>query len=180
MARAMVVGAAGHGRAAPGRLLRGVSAARDAAATAAAVAEDGYRDASYEVNGVTVRLVRGVSDVEAAPGAASRVVTRVFGNEARGDLDGDGVADVAFVLTQTAGGSGTFFYAAAALRTSTGWRGTNAVLLGDRVAPQPTEVRDGIAIMNYADRKPGEPMTARPSVGVSKYLKVAGGRLVER
>ena len=30
-----------------------------------------------------------------------------------------------------------------------------------------------------ADRKPDEPMTAIPSMGVSKYFKVSGGRLVE-
>jgi hypothetical protein len=131
------------------------------------------------IEGRAVTLVGGLSDVPAAPGSASRVVTRYFGNEATGDFNGDGQPDVGFVLTQSPGGSGTFYYAAVALRTPAGYVGTNAVLLGDRIAPQTTEARDGTLIVNYADRRPGEPMTARPSVGVSKYLKVVGGRLVE-
>jgi hypothetical protein len=60
------------------------------------------------------------------------------------------------------------------------YQGTNAVLLGDRIAPQTTEIRDGgMLIVNYVERKPGEPMTTRPSMGVSKYLKVEGTMLVE-
>jgi hypothetical protein len=138
-----------------------------------------YRDATYEVDGKRVTLTNGLSEVEAAPGSASKVVTRIFGSDASGDLNGDGKADIGFLLTQSSGGSGTLFYAVVALRTSNGWTGTNAVLLGDRVAPQPSQVRDGVLIVNYAERKPGEPMTERPSVGVSTYLRVVNGTLVE-
>ncbi len=101
-----------------------------------------------------------------------------FGNEAVGDLNGDGVPDVAFIFTQSGGGSGTFYYVVAALKEVQGYQGTNAVLLGDRIAPQTTEIKDGQLIVNYADRKPNEPMTAQPSVGVSKYLRVQGTTLV--
>ncbi len=104
--------------------------------------------------------------------------TRYFGNEATGDLNGDGRPDVAFLVTMQPGGSGTFFYVAAALDTDDGWIGTDAYLLGDRIAPQTTEIRDGVITVNYADRKPGEPFTARPSVGVSKCLSVVDGALV--
>lgn len=138
-----------------------------------------YHDAAYEVAGKRVQLTNGLSEVEAAPGSAAKIVTRIFGNEATGDLDGDGIADIGFVLTQSGGGSGTFYYAAAALRTAAGWTGTHAVLLGDRIAPQTTEQRAGVLIVNYAERRPGEPMTAQPSIGVSKYLRVVSGRLVE-
>lgn len=147
-----------------------------AVATSAAA---GYRDATYEVAGKLVTLTNGLSEVEAAPGSASKVVTRIFGNDASGDLNGDGQVDIGFLLTQSSGGSGTFFYAVVALRTANGWTGTNAVLLGDRVAPQPSQVRDGVLIVNYAERKAGEPMTERPSVGVSRYLRVVSGKLVE-
>jgi hypothetical protein len=145
--------------------------------SAAAVAS--FRDATYEVNGKSVPLKAGVHEVEAAPGSASKITTRVFGNDAAGDLNADGQPDVAFVLTQSPGGSGTFFYAVAALKTATGYAGTNAVLLGDRIAPQTTRIVDGLIEVNYAERKPGEPMTAQPSVGVTKRLRVVDGRLVE-
>ncbi len=138
-----------------------------------------FKDAGYEVGGRWLRLSGGVSEIEAAPGAASKVVTRYFGNEAAGDLNGDGVADVGFVVTQTAGGSGTFYYAVAALRTPEGWVGTNGVLLGDRVAPQTTEYADGRLVVNYAERRPGEAMSAPPSIGVTKRFRVVGGKLVE-
>jgi hypothetical protein len=111
------------------------------------------------------------------PGSAAKIVTRYFGNEATGDLNSDGTPDTALLLTQSGGGSGTFYYVVVALKTKDGYMGTNAVLLGDRIAPQTTELRDGTVIVNYADRKPGEAMTTLPSVGVSKYLKVVDGVL---
>lgn len=147
--------------------------------TVTAVSPTGYKDATYEVAGKPVTLKSGLSEVEAAPGSASKITTRYFGNEATADFNGDGLADVGFVLTQSTGGTGTFYYAVVALRTADGWKGTNAILLGDRIAPQSTNVAGGKLVVNYADRKPGEPFTAQPSVGVSKTLSVVNSRLTE-
>jgi hypothetical protein len=135
--------------------------------------------ASYTIDGKIVTLVNGYAETPAAPGSASTLVTQYFGNGATGDLNGDGTPDVAFLLTQSGGGSGTFYYVVAALKTQNGYQGTNAVLLGDRIAPQTTEIRNGEVIVNYADRKPTDPMTAQPSIGVSKYLRVENGILTE-
>lgn len=131
-----------------------------------------YKTITIMVEGQPVKLVNGHAETPAAPGSASQVVTSYFGNEATGDLSGDGVPDIAFLITQTSGGSGTFYYVVAAIKTATGYQGTDAVLLGDRIAPQTTEIRDGKLIVNYADRAPGEPMIASPSVGKSLYLKL--------
>lgn len=130
-----------------------------------------YKDGTYFIGEDTVRLTKGVSKVESAPGSASVTTTQYFGNEARGDLDNDGDEDVVFLLTQNSGGTGTYFYLVGALKEEKGYRGTRAVLIGDRIAPQTTEFKDGITIVNYGDRKPGEPMTADPSQGKSLYLK---------
>ena len=135
------------------------------------------RNASYVVDGRTVSLVNGISESEVAAGSASKVVTRYFGNEVMADLNGDGREDVAFILTQETGGSGTFFYVVAALNTESGYIGSQGLLLGDRISPQTTELsRDpshkGVIIVNYATRKPGEPMTAQPSEGKSIWLKL--------
>lgn len=137
-----------------------------------------FRDATYEIAGRPVTLTGGVGETDAAPGSAQKVITRYFGNEAVGDLNGDGRPDVTFLLTQTGGGSGTFFYAVAALNTEQGYIGTNGVLLGDRVAPQSTWRDQDAVVVAYADRAAGQPMTARPSVGVTKTLRVVGGRLI--
>lgn len=131
-----------------------------------------YQNTAYSIDGQSVLLVNGRAETPAAPGSASKVVTQYFGNQATGDLNGDGVADIAFLLTQNSGGSGTFYYVVAALKAADGYQGTNAVLLGDRIAPQTTEIRDGKLIVNYADRKAGEPMTAQPSEGKSLFLKL--------
>jgi heat shock protein HslJ len=139
----------------------------------------GYKDATFIIEGTPVPLKDGVNEMEAAPGSATKTTTRYFGNEATGDLNGDGKADVAFIITQDTGGSGTFYYVVAALSSANGYTGTNAMLLGDRVAPQNTAIQDAMILVNYVDRKPDEPMSAKPSVGVSKYFKVVDGKLVE-
>jgi hypothetical protein len=136
-----------------------------------------YKNASYRIEGQPVTLVDGRAETPVAPGSASKVVTQYFGNEATGDLNNDGLPDRAFILTQNSGGSGTFYYAVVALKTVNGYQGTNAVLLGDRIAPQTTEIKGGQLIVNYADRAPDSPMTAQPSIGVSKYLRVEGATL---
>lgn len=141
--------------------------------------QKGYKDTTYTIEEEQVTLVNGEAIVDVAPGSATKITTRVFGNEAEGDLNGDGVSDIAFLLTQDTGGSGTFYYVVAALKTDAGYQGTNAVFLGDRIAPQSTEVRGGEVIVNYADRKLGEALTVSPSVGISKYFKVMGTTLVE-
>ena len=138
-----------------------------------------YKNATYDINGSDVALVNGYAESEIAPGSASKLVTHYFGDEATGDLTGDGLADVAFLITQTGGGSGTFYYVVAAVRTAGGYQGTNAILLGDRIAPQAMEIKNNEIIVNYADRASGEPMTAEPSVGVSRYFRVQGGVLGE-
>lgn len=136
-------------------------------------------NASYTIESKAVQLTAGEASVEIVPGSASKAITQIFGIPTSGDLNGDGKMDAAVMLTQSSGGSGTFYYVAAAINTGESTLGTNAILLGDRVAPQTLEVRDGQIIANYAERKPGEPMTAQPSVGVSKYFTVQNGILLE-
>lgn len=136
-----------------------------------------YKNASYVINGQRITLTNGVSEVPAASDSAAKIVTRYFGNELKTDLDGDGREDVVFLLTQQTGGSGTFFYAVAALNTERGYVGSDGYLLGDRIAPQTTVVSQNprhkyVIVVNYADRAPGEPMTTSPSVGKSAYLKL--------
>lgn len=137
------------------------------------------KDGTYIINNTSVTLVNGLSEVEAVSGSASKTITRYFGNDVVGDFNNDGKNDTAFLLTQDGGGSGTFFYVATLINDGKDGLGTNAVFLGDRIAPQTTEFRDEMIIVNFADRKLGEPFSANPSVGVSKYFKIVDGKLVE-
>ncbi len=122
-----------------------------------------YKTATYTIEGQKVTLGNGG--------------TRYFGNELKTDLNGDGKEDVVFLLTQNLGGSGTFYYAVAALQTANGYIGSDGYLLGDRIAPQTTEVsqnpaQHGVIVINYADRGPTDSFATPPSIGKSVYLKL--------
>jgi heat shock protein HslJ len=127
-----------------------------------------FKEATYKISGVPVKLVNGLSVVS---DGESTVTTKYFGNEVYKDLNNDGREDVVFLLTEESGGSGVFFYAAAALNTENGYLGSEAILIGDRIAPQTTESGKGnIVIVNYMDRQNGEVFSEQPSVGKSLYL----------
>src|SRR5258708_5700763 len=102
-----------------------------------------YKDATYFIDGSFVTLNNGEAEEVVAPDSASKIITRYYGNEATGDLNGDGVPDTAFLLTQETGGNGTFYYVAVALKANGGYLETNTIFLGDRIAPMPTEIKNG-------------------------------------
>lgn len=136
-----------------------------------------YKDAEYNIGWKRVQLENGLAETESAPGSVSKITTRYFGNEYKTDLNSDGREDVVFLLTQETGGSGTFYYAVAALNTERGYIGSDGYLLGDRVAPKnigmsPNPRHKNVIVVNYADRATGEPMTASPTIGKSAYLKL--------
>lgn len=136
-----------------------------------------HKNATYIIDGAPVTLVNGAAET-AIPNSASKVATNYFGNEMVKDLNDDGRNDIVFLLTQNTGGSGTFYYAAAALNTEAGYVGSHAFLLGDRIAPQTTESGPGKqVIVNYLERAPGVPMTAPPSSGKSLRLMLDAGSL---
>ncbi len=142
-------------------------------------AMDGYKNATYVFDGSPITLTNGKAESETAPGSASKLVTQYFGNEATGDLNNDGIPDIAFLVTQQGGGSGTFYYVVVALKTKNGYQGTNAVLLGDRIAPQTIKIEDKMLVVTYKIRKPDEPIATQPSVSVSRYFTVDNNILNE-
>lgn len=143
-------------------------------------------NATYVIDGRNIILINGESEIEAEPDSAMKITTSIFGEPVYGDINKDGQDDAAVFIVQNPGGSGTFYYVAAALNENGVYRGTNAIHLGDRIAPQniniaknPSDNLYGIVVVNYADRNPGEPMSEQPSLGVSKYLIIKNGKLVE-
>jgi hypothetical protein len=131
-----------------------------------------FKNATFSIDGTSITLTNGVSEVVAPPGSASKTVTHYFGNEVYADLNNDGTDDAIFLVTQSGGGSGTFFYVVAALKTLNGYVGSKAFYIGDRIAPQSTTKGDGnTVVVNYADRKPEEGYAIAPSVGKSLQLR---------
>jgi heat shock protein HslJ len=136
-----------------------------------------HKNAIYKIVGENVKLENGIESHPAAPGSASMVTTKYFGNEVSYDFDKDGREDKVFILTQDMGGSGTFYFLVYALNKEDGYVGSEALYIGDRIAPQTTELstekgKEGMIIVNYADRKPGESFDIVPSLGKSLYVKL--------
>lgn len=136
-------------------------------------------NSTFTVDGRTITLKDGSHEESAAPGSASKVKTAYFGNVAYGDLTFDGTDDVAFLVTQSTGGSGLFYYVVVGMREGDTYTMTNAFLIGDRVAPQTTEIRSNELYVNFAERLPDEPMTAQPSIGATLALKVTKSGVLE-
>ena len=136
-------------------------------------------NATYIIENQKILLKSGVSEMETVPGSASKQITSFLWTPTEGDLNFDKFNDYVMILTQNSGGSGTFYYIVAGLGSSRGVVGTNGILLGDRIAPENISIENGRILVNYAERKTDEPMTAQPSVGVSKYLTVRDGQLIE-
>lgn len=127
-------------------------------------------NATYTVDGKQVKFVNGSAT---GTDAGSGITYKVWGTPATGKLNTDSYTDAALIIEQTGSGSGVFYYTAASMQNDKSlYTGTNAVLLGDRIAMQNFSIVNYEVIVNYAERKPGEPMTTQPSVGVSKYFKV--------
>ncbi len=139
------------------------------------------KNTTYIIDGQSVTLKNGLSEIP-IPDSSAKVTTRYFGNEIKHDLNDDQREDVAFLITQEAGGSGIFYYLVVALNTPKGFVGGEAFFLGDRIAPQTIEInedktaigtnRQNVIVVNYAVRLPDEPFTTSPSVGKSVWLKL--------
>ncbi|MFZ5571822.1 MAG: hypothetical protein ACOZF0_15585 [Thermodesulfobacteriota bacterium] len=138
---------------------------------------DGVLAATYHIENRAVKLSNGRAEQAGVPGSAAKIITEVYGAPVSGDLNGDGLDDAALFLVQTSGGSGTFYYVAAAIADNGRVQGTPAVFLGDRVAPKTLSIRNGVVIVSYTDRGPGQSMAVSPAIGRTRYLTLEEGRL---
>jgi hypothetical protein len=116
-------------------------------------------------------LENGKAEKDIAPGSAIKNKIMIFGEPVYGDLDEDGDKDAAILLVNSSGGTGSFYYAVLGINNGKqGYKASNTIFLGDRIAPQTIEIHDGRALFNYAVRKESEPMSARPSIGKSFWV----------
>ena len=135
------------------------------------------KNGSYVIEDSEVALNNGYNETEIEPGSSSKIITRYFGNEAKGDFNKDNIEDKAFLLTQEGGGTGIFYYLASLVSSKNDFIGTNTIFIGDRISPQSSSFENGLIVINYADRKPDEPFSAKPSVGVSRYFEIRDNNL---
>ena len=136
-------------------------------------------NAAYIIENETVQLQNGQAEREAAPGSASKIKVAMLGEVLYSDLNYDRAKDAVLFLTYQGGGSGTFFYLAAALYENGKFSGKNSIWLGDRIGPPAAEVRNGLITVTYLDRHNDEPMAAAPSQEQTRYFIVEDSGLQE-
>jgi len=136
-------------------------------------------NATYLIEGRAVHLIDGSREVAAALGSATKIRTAVLGQPVYGDIDGDGDKDAALLLTHDPGGSGTFYYVAAAISLNGRYQATNTVLLGDRIAPMDITIRSGTVVVKFADRRLEEPMSTAPSVNRTTVIILKNNKLIK-
>ena len=119
---------------------------------------------AFLIGNHAVRLIDGEDEQPAAPGSSSKIITRVWGAPLSADLNRDGIDDAVLILAQSSGGSGTFYYAAAAIAEPTGYKGTAGILLGDRIKPESIEAVDCRARIRFLTRGQGQSFADDPTV----------------
>ncbi|MEA3117069.1 MAG: hypothetical protein QOI13_339 [Paraburkholderia sp.] len=135
-----------------------------------------YANATYRIENEDVTLSRGTRSVPVSPGSATQRVTRLSGHPGCGRL-GKKTAAAVFLVDKP-GGSGSYFYVGVALAEGPA---ANAVFLGDRIRPQSIAFRGSRIVVTYLDRKPSEPMVAKPTLTRRLMLRfdAATNRLTE-
>lgn len=128
------------------------------------------KNIAYTIDGELFVLKEGKASKEIAPESAIKNTLSLFEEPVYGIFGEKGVPGAAVLLVNNNGGSGTFYYAALAIASGTSYISTNAIFLGDRIAPQTILLQQGVTIYNYADRNEGEHMVAKPSIGKSAYI----------
>jgi hypothetical protein len=135
-------------------------------------------NASYRIEGSDIPLRNGYFETPAAPDSATKITVAAVDSPVYGDLNADASPDAALALVYQAGGSGTFFYIAAAVNQAGVYRGTNALLLGDRIRFKALDIQRRNIVAEFTDRKPDDAMAAAPTLPVTRYAYLDGEELV--
>ena len=142
-----------------------------------------FLNTTYVIGGQSIPLIAGVSQipVNLGQGKIATLITKAApGGAVKGDFNGDGTEDAAIFMAQKGNGDGIFYYVVASLQNADKTvSGTDAIFLGDRVAPQNILYSSGVLAINYVDRKPGEALTVAPSVPKTKFVTVNQKKLIE-
>jgi hypothetical protein len=87
---------------------------------------------------------------------------------------------MAVILVRQPGGSGTFYYVVALLGRADGATATPAILLGDRITVTAVRLDGAAIVVDMLGRAAGDPLTASPTVPITKRFVVDRGELVAR
>jgi hypothetical protein len=134
---------------------------------------------TYVLEDEKVTLTDGVSTQDIVPGSAEKLETTVFEKPAIGDLNKDNKNDSSLLLVQDSGGTGLFFYLVAVVSDVGVVKNTNSIFIGDRIDPVSILIENGKIKLSFIDRGTDEPMTAEPTIKITKYFEVKNNILME-
>ena len=142
---------------------------------------EGFATYAGVVDGVSaegaLQLKDGVFQGTYQGDAASELVIRLGELSATGDLDGDGVADAAVILSEEPGGSGVFIHLAAVLDRAGQPVNVSTVLLGDRTQVLSLAIEDGKIVVQMRTHGPDDPMCC-PTLDVTVRYLLKDDRLI--
>lgn len=94
-----------------------------------------------------------------------------------GDLDADGTSDAVALLRASAGGSGTYLYAAAVLLTSGALENVATVLVGDRVQVRSGRIEGGRILLSVVRAGQGDPSCCPGEIATLGWTLGQGSKL---
>lgn len=79
-------------------------------------------------------------------------IKKYFGQEIFGDLNGDQMDDIAFLIKRNEGDDrGDMYYLSVALKIEGGYEGLNLVYIGEKILIEKLEIQDKIIIVSYKE-----------------------------
>lgn len=137
-----------------------------------------YKNSSYSIDGQRV-VVKDGTGVSRQLATTSVALVTIVSNEITADFDDNNFMDTSVILKVDGGNTGTFYYFALSLGSSTGNSGTNSIFIGDRILPKSTVFTNGEFTLSYYDRGLREPASNKPTKLMTRKFKLINGTLTE-
>lgn len=128
---------------------------------------------SYLIEKEKVTLRDGHARVK-IPGTTAVIISEIIRRPVYADLTGNSVKEAISVVLQHTGGSGTFYYLAAAVAGKM----IESYFLGDRINIVSVNIEKDIITVEYLDRRVTQPMATKPTIRARMNFKLVGDRLV--
>lgn len=146
--------------------------------TNTAIVHPDPKNGTFQFEDAAITLKNGTNQTP-VPNSAMVEQTELADTIGYGDLNNDSKEDAGVVLIQSGGGTGIFFYVAGFISSPTGYKGTSALFLGDRISPKSIVIKNGVMTVTYLDRKETDPFSTEPTIQTIKTFKISSGDLVD-
>ena len=137
-------------------------------------------NATFVFDDGSISLSSGKYETKITSGSALTEEIDLMDKFGYGDINQDGKNDTALLLAQYGGGSGVFIYVAAYVSGPVSYKGSDAIFIGDRIAPQSLSIDGKTITVKYLDRGPNDPFSAEPTISTTKQFIYQSGKLQEK